>query len=160
MQELPRKMEVELKHWKIVAPSEVQVLNPRLEMEGGPVGEYRMEYGVTGSIRNNAAVPISAVKLSMVLYDCPTQTTPVVACAAIGQADVEHVIVEVPPGQVATFEDHVYFKNWAPPRGVLSWNVGVTSVRAPIDASDKKTTGDDAAEAFLMLMGAPKDCGK
>jgi hypothetical protein len=40
-----------------------------------------------------------------------------------------------------------------------SWNVGVTSVRAPIDASDKKTTGDDAAEAFLMLERAAK-CGK
>lgn len=163
------EVEDEAKRWKIIAPTKVQLLSPRLEPGGlFPAGR---QYDVTGSIKNNAAVPISAVEVNVTLYNCPTQATPLAACDVIGQQSTETFLSEnasaetpgvnerdpAPPGQVRRFRGDMYFKDPVAPLGVQSWNVSVSGVRAPIDASDK-ATADDAAEAFFARAETSEGC--
>ena len=66
--------------WTTVAPSQVQLLNPKIP--GAAAGDYH----ILGAIKNNATVPISAVELSAALYDCPSHTSPQAECSLIGKS--------------------------------------------------------------------------
>jgi hypothetical protein len=170
--------EAEVKRWKIVAPSQVQLVNSRVERDEDGIGVTNY---LVGSIRNNTAVPISAVELNVALNDCPSNTTPVTACSFVGQtsttlSDFRSIAAltpdkygtdddplmrksygpkdNLPPGQVWAFRENVHFKEGHTSRSVARWKVIVSKVRAPLDESDKLSFDD----GYFAKLESPDNC--
>jgi hypothetical protein len=68
--------ETEKKRWKIVKPTQIEIREAEVSANYG-------DYRVSGSVRNKAATNVSAIKFSVVAYDCPTKATPVTGCDVI-----------------------------------------------------------------------------
>jgi hypothetical protein len=122
--------ETERKRWNVVKPAQVEVRQAEVSQSFGA------DYQVSGLIRNKAAVKVSAIKFSVVAYDCPTKATPVAGCTVIGRAS-ETTYLDAPAGQIAALGQVFKVQNLPQPHGVLAWNFSVDSVRAPLDATDK-----------------------
>jgi hypothetical protein len=146
-EEFCKNVRAEPKRWTIVTPSQLDLRNLRIERS-----DTTGHYNVSGSIRNNATVSISAVELNVTAYDCPTRNTPVAACNVIGHASdpLATIVgarnlgdyVDLPPGKVGEIGGSVNFTNLPAPRGLLSWTIVVSKVRAPLDASDRFSAGE------------------
>ena len=165
-EEFCKNVRAEPKRWTIVTPSQLELHN--LHIERGKDEGY---YNVSGSVRNNAAVSISAVELNVTAYDCPTRNTPVATCNIIGHASdpVAEIYssemattpvgvgkprdgIFLPPGKVGEIGGSVLFQSLPVPRGVLSWTIAVSKVRAPLDASDSFSASD---ASWMDLMDLP-----
>ncbi len=146
-EEYCENVRAEPKRWTIVTPSQ-------LDFRDLHVGRHDPDgyYEVSGSVKNNAAVSISAVELNVTAYDCPTRNTPVAACNVIGHASdpLATIVgarklgdyVDLPPGKVGEIGGSVSFTNLPAPRGLLSWTIAVSKVRAPLDTSDRFSAGE------------------
>lgn len=159
-EEFCKNVRAEPKRWTIVTPSQLELRNLHIER-----GKDDGDYNVSGSIRNNATVSISAVELNVTAYDCPTRNTPVAACNVVGHASnpLAEIYsseigdrklgdgINLPPGKVGEVVGSVFFQSLPSPRGVLSWTVAVSKVRALLDASDSFSAWDASNIDLLDL---------
>jgi hypothetical protein len=166
-EEFCKNVRAEPKRWTIVTPSQVDLRNLHIER-----GKDEGTYNVSASIRNNATVSISAVEVNVTAYDCPTRNTPVATCNVAGHASDPVATIYssemattpvsarnpsddgifLPPGKVGEIGGYLGFMSLPAPRGVLSWTIAVSKVRAPLDASDSFS----ASEASWMdMLDAP-----
>jgi hypothetical protein len=164
-EEFCKNVRAEPKRWTIVTPSQLELRNLHIER-----GKDEGDYNVSGSIRNNATVSISAVELNVTAYDCPTRNTPVAACNVVGHAS--NPLAEIyssemastpvgdrnlgdgiflPPGKVGEIGGSVGFTSLPAPRGVLTWTIAVSKVRALLDASDSFSAWDASTMDLMDL---------
>jgi hypothetical protein len=163
-EEFCKNASAEPKRWTIVTPSQLDLRNLRIER-----GNTNGYYNVSSSIRNNATVSISAVELNVTAYDCPTRNTPVATCDVVGRASDPFAAIFsseyagdgksedaifLPPGKVGKINTAVNFTNLPAPRGVLTWTIAVSKVRASLDALDRSDVGE-ARDLDLLLYYHP-----
>jgi hypothetical protein len=110
---------------EVIKPSELELSDVTLRHA---VGTRRV---ISGRAKNlSATYTLAGFSLRLTAYDCPGQEI-TKECDIIGQADVAPA-VQVPPGQVRSFDEYVSFYNMPPARH-FRWSSELTGVRAQLD---------------------------
>jgi len=79
---------------------------------------------VNGTVQNNSQYPLSRFWLHVTVQHCPAAPF----CVTIGEDDVG-IDVQVPPGQLRSFDRNVYFAN-LPTAQRMTWGYRIDGVKA------------------------------
>jgi hypothetical protein len=123
----------ERKRWALVSVSEIDVLSASLK-------SVNQDYYLATLVKNKSQSKVTALRLIVTALDCPTVGLRATNCKIVGRGErtFETDIPAVKEGQI---EGAIALHDVAEPRGVLTANVTVEGVRAPLDETDNLAVG-------------------
>jgi hypothetical protein len=107
----------------LIQPSQLTFDNVRLRRSA--VGSL---WEVVGTVKNNSNSTLSEFTLLVTVQDCPEGAS----CVTIGQDDVWVYSLNVPPGQLRTFDGLASLDNMPKPQKLI-WNYKLVSVKADVE---------------------------
>lgn len=111
-----------------INPNAIELRHEIITKSGFGYSNSDQGFTFKANVKNNAAMPISALVIAFTAYDCPTATTPVEACEAIGH-NSSQTEIDVPPAEVRAVMFSFLMKNFPSTHGVLTWRTQVASMR-------------------------------
>ena len=129
--------QAEQKRWTIVPASQIELRNPSLTEVPYSGGDYT----VTVAAKNKSKAKVTALRLSITAFDCPTQNARPADCDVVGRGHGMFV-AGIPGGEVRQVTGKITMADVPKPRGVFSPRFVVDAVRAPISEADDTPAND------------------